>query len=87
MYMEQTGRNKPLTKQLADVHQWCAERGINQVYAFFKGCDPSIAAHEARIRFVMRNPHAPELVDTDGLWLGSMKATMTALAKRKLTAA
>lgn len=94
MYMESTTKQAPRTnryrkalpERLSDVQAWCLSRGINQVYAFFKGCDPVIAAHEARIRFVLRNAHAPELVPDDALWMVSMEATIAALNNRKSAA-
>lgn len=76
-------QRKGLHERWATVQSWCLARGINQVYAFFKGCDPMIAAHETRIRYVLRNTHALELGEPDAMWITSMEATMHAINNRK----
>lgn len=65
-------------KRLEEIYRWCDQRCINQIYGFFKGCDPSIAVHEARIRKVLRlNSGAAS--DTDTPWIASMERTIKKL--------
>lgn len=70
---------------MADILKWCDRRSIGQVYAFFRGCDLGLEAHEARIRLVIRTtPHT--VTDTDEPWITSMEATIDALKNRKVAA-
>ncbi len=74
-------------RRLADILKWASARGINQCYAFFKGVDVTIAAHEARIRYAMRNSHLPGIVvEEDIPWIESMELTIECVNNRKQVA-
>lgn len=74
-------------RRLADILKWASARGINQCYAFFKGVDVTIAAHEARIRYAMRNSHLPGIVVEEDLpWIESMELTIECVNNRKQVA-
>lgn len=64
-----------LNKRVQRITAWCDQRGINQVFAFFRGCDPSLNDQEARVRYVLRNG-AHTATDTDEPWIESMERSM-----------
>ena len=71
-----------LSDRLATVFTWCRKRSINQIYAFFYGCDNSLEEHEARMRYVLRkNEHI--VTDTDLPWIESVELTMRLLDNRQ----
>lgn len=76
---------KTLSQRMSAILKWCDARQINQVFAFFKGCDVSIALYETRVRFVLRTSSS-SVTDTDEPWIESMEATIAALNNRKAAA-
>lgn len=70
-----------LNKRMGVIYKWCDKRDIGQPYAFFRGCDPKIEAHEARIRLVLRT-RSPLLVEADEPWIESMEVTVAAVNNR-----
>lgn len=67
-----------MSERMGAILQWCEARSILQVYAFFRGCDPHLEAHELRIRYVVRNGH--ELtVEADEPWVASMEDVVQAI--------
>lgn len=78
-------QGKPVVARMKAVQKWCEKRGIKQVYSFFYGCDNSLAAHEVRIRLVLRTSSGT-VTEADEPWLASMELTIAALNNRKSAA-
>lgn len=79
---------KTLDQRWKAVLRWCDKRGIEQLYAFFAGCDPRIEDHYNRIRRAKYIPGAV-VTDIDEAWIRSMEETMAAIdsVKRERIAA
>lgn len=73
-----------LDQRVKAINRWCFDRGINQQYTFFKGCDNDLLEHYNRIRAVL--PGRAPVMDVDAEWVASMEATIAALANRKQAA-
>lgn len=78
-----TNSNAPTTlhERVQAINRWCMERGIEQKYSFFRGCDPSIEQHYLRIRQVFSMGRS--VMCNDEAWIESMEATMDALNNRQ----
>lgn len=73
---------KTMGERFKAVDRWCNKRCINQMYAFFYGCDNAIAEHERRIRYYLRSTAGTRLVEADEPWLASMERTINAINNR-----
>jgi len=66
-----------LNQRWQRIHHWCEVRGIKQLYAFFRGCDPSMEEHYLHIGMVNRGTRP--VTDTDEPWIKSMEQTIDAV--------
>ena len=73
---------KTMGERFKAIDRWCSKRGINQVFAFFYGCDSAIEDHERRIRYYLRSKVGTRLVEADEPWLASMERTINAINNR-----
>jgi hypothetical protein len=59
------------------IDNWCRARGINQLYAFFRGCNPKLQDHYLAIGAVNRGTRP--VMDTDEPWIEAMEAVIAKL--------
>jgi hypothetical protein len=68
---------KTLNSRWRAIDNWCRARAINQVYSFFRGCNPKLEEYYLHIAAVNRNTRP--VTDTDEPWIAMMEAVIAKL--------